>query len=892
METPNTVYQETSNSMDSVPDAMAKPSRSKALVEESEIYYERSPPAHCHTGNSSGYYVSNCLIQSSLTTTDETVVEEEGERQETITFNDKSASVKVEAAPIEDESMYDGFSANVDLATYLARPVLIKTVDWLDGSTLSTAPFYPWELYFNTASISRKLQNYAFLACNLKVKVVINASPFYYGYGFLTYRPFSNNDAGSLAVNYESVGGTLAATCRQRIDILPAKSQGGEMLLPYINVRNWLRIGKLQDFTDMGAMHMWSHDVLEFANAAAGPSVTIQIFAWAEDIKVSGPTSELPLQSDEYEETGPISGLASNVASVAGTAADILPAPFKPFAKATEIGASAVSSIARLFGFTNVPVIDDVSAFKNLPFHAMASTQISVPFEKLTLDPKNELTIDNRVAGGSGIDELAIPYLTEKRNVCSLPNWASTDSAGTVIAEINVSPIILVTPSGARADAAVGANTALSTIPMTLVARCFKFWRGTMVYRFKFICSQYHRGRVSIMWDPAHGTSADLNYTENYSRIVDIAEEQEIEIRVPFMQPYPYLETGFDELHLNFTTPTTACTAFDEDYHNGRLIVKVLTKQTSPVTSADIQMYTEVHMEDADFANPIDPEFATNRRISYLPIQSNVVEEKVIADNIAKMPIKQNPNLHKIYNGEAVFSMRSLFRRRTYYRTITPTNNTTGTLLQFKGIIPRRPSYYGYDTNGYNQAAEVIGAGNEYFNYVAQPLQCLFEPCYVGGRGSQNYEINLNHPGEALDTLAMARYVGTRTYQSDASYSYTTSTAANYKMRTAMVETRYLAQTGCALTNTRTQTGLQVQAPMYSRFRFLGNKPDERNLGKSEDGSDVDNLVISFRTVPTSGQNPVNYSLDLYTSIGTDYQLLHFVNVPSFWIYGIIPTAV
>lgn len=889
METPNTIHQESSNTMDSVPYAYARPSRTQALIEESEIYSERCPPVDCYPSDRKGYYVSDCLIQSSLTTTDETVVEEEGERQETITFNDKSASVKVEAAPIEDESMYDGFSANVDLATYLARPVLIKTVDWLDGATLSTTPFYPWELYFNTPSITRKLQNYAFLACNLKVKVVINASPFYYGYGFLTYRPFSNNDAGSLAVNYESVGGTLAATCRQRIDILPAKSQGGEMLLPYINVRNWLRIGKLSDFTDMGAMHMWSHDILEFANAAAGPSVTIQVFAWAEDVKVSGPTSELPLQSDEYEETGPISGLASNVASVAGTAADLLPAPFKPFAKATEIGASAVSSIARLFGFTNVPVIDDVSAFKNLPFHAMASTEISVPFEKLTLDPKNELTIDNRVAGGSGIDELAIPYLVGKRNICSLPNWASTDTAGTVIAEINVSPIIMTAPSGGSAGSAVGANTAISTVPMTLVARCFKFWRGTMVYRFKFICSQYHRGRVSIMWDPAHGTSADLNYTENYSRVVDIAEEQEIEIRVPFMQPYPYLETDFDALDLNFTTPTTACSVFNEDRHNGRLIVKVLTKQTSPVATADILMYAEVHMEDADFANPVDPEYKDTRRISYLPIQSELKEEKVISDNIAKMPIKQNPHLHKIYNGEAVFSMRSLFRRRCYYRTITPVINTNGTVYQFTGKISRRPLYYGYDPNGYNEALEIIGAGTEYFNYVNQPLQCLFEPCFVGGRGSQNYEVNMNTSGSPVDTLAVARYVDVRYNHSDDDYVVTASTNASSKMRTAFASTRYLAQTGCALTNTRTQTGLQVQAPMYSRFRFLGNKPDERSLGKSEDGSDEDNLIISFRAYPVGGQVPASMSVDLFTSIGTDYQLLHFVNVPSFWIYGSVP---
>jgi hypothetical protein len=299
-------------------------------------------------------------------------------------------------------------------------------------------------------------------------------------------------------------------------------------------------------------------------------------------------------------------------------------------------------------------------------------------------------------------------------------------------------------------------------------------------------------------------------------------------------------------------------------------------------------MYVETRLEDADFANPIDPNFDDDRRTSYLPIQSG--SEVVISDNIAKMEIKQNPQLHKIYNGEAVFSMRSLFRRRTYYRTVVPAaNNTTGTLLQYYGRFPRRPIYFGYDDNGANLAQEIVGAGTHLINYVQEPLQLLFEPCFVGVRGSQNYEFNLNTPGEALDTLACARYDETIYAGSEYAYTFTTSTNRDYKMRTAMTSTKYLAQTGCALTNMRTQTGLQVQVPMYSRFRFLGCKPDERNLGKSEDGSDKDNFVVSFRCVATSGHNPVNDTIDVFTSIGTDYQLVHFVNVPTFWMYGIIP---
>lgn len=868
------------------------PSYTTALHEESEIFYEKSATNYPNENRFGNTLQSYCIIQSGLTTTTESAVEETGETQETIKFNDKSKSIAIHAPPILDDSIYDGFSANVDLATFLARPVLISTLTWTDGAILGPTNILPWSEYFTTPAISRKLQNYAYLSANLKIKVIVNASPFYYGYGFCTYVPYIKNNPGALAGPIEAEGVTMAATCRQRIDILPSKSQGGEMLLPYINAKNWLRIGVLQDFNDMGQLQVWSSDVLAFANAAAGPNVTVQIFAWAEDVKVSGPTSQLPFQAgkDEYEDTGPISGVASNVAGAAGALASYVPPPYVPFALATQLGANAIASMAKLFGYTNVPVIDDVAAFKNLPFHAMASSEISCPFEKLTVDPKNELTIDNRVAGGKGVDELTVSYLCGKKNVISLPNWTSANTPGASIAVINVSPIIFMTATGFAPSIGVGSATPLYTIPMTQVARCFNYWRGTMVYRFKFICSQYHRGRIAILWDPAHGTAADFDYTVNYSRIVDIAEETEVEIRVPFMQAYPYLKTGFSRLHMNVSTLNAVATNMNTEFHNGRLILKVLTKQTSPVATADIFVYTEVSMEDADFASPRDVDDGYSTKTSYLPIQSGSSEEAdVVTDNIAKMEIRHNPNLHKIFNGECIRSLRSLFRRRCYYRSLNFAGNITGTTYQAISTLARRPAFYGYDVNGFNDIQRITVAGNHGFNNVNQPLQNHFEPCFVGVRGSQNYEVNLNTSSAVIDTLAVSRFLGAVSSSSYNDNLFTTSNTQDYRMNLAMRTGTFLGKTGVALTNTRTQTGLQVQVPMYSRHRFLSTDPLTRNLGESSEESNADNIVLSFKAQPTIDQNPENIELDLYTSIGTDYQLLHFVNVPSFWIYGTTP---
>lgn len=503
---------------------------------------------------------------------------------------------------------------------------------------------------------------------------------------------------------------------------------------------------------------------------------------------------------------------------------------------------------------------------------------------------KNELSVDNRIAGGNGMDELTIKSLCAKKNVISLLDWNSSHSAGAIIGIINVSPIIMMTQSGLIASTAAGVNTPVQTIPMTLVARSFAYWRGTMVYRFKFICSQYHRGRIAIIWDPADGTTANYDYTVNYSRVVDIAEETEVEVRVPFMQPFPYLKTGYSQLHLNIATALGTVSPFNSEYHNGRLALKVLTKQTSPVTTANIFVYAEVSMEDADFASPRDPDDGFSTRTSYLQIQSgDTGEVDVVSDNIAKMEIKANPNLHKIFNGECIRSMRSLFRRRCYYRSLNYTGVLTGTTYQALSTIARRPAYYGFDTNGFNDVQQIAAPGTHAFNNVNEPLQNLFEPCFVGVRGSQNYEVNLNTSAAVIDTLAVSRFLGMVSSTSFDDNIFTTSTAQDYRMNISMRAGTLLGKTGVALTNTRTQTGLQVQVPMYSRFRFTSTDPLTRTLGESSEETNADNMCLSFKAQTTIDQNPENIELDLYTSIGTDYQLLHFVNVPSYWIYGTTP---
>ena len=104
-------------------------------------------------------------------------------KQQTVAFVDENAGEQVSLD--EPELPYENIDMQeqASLSEFLSRPVRIANITWLESDTVGTVltTMFPWGDYFADARIKVKLQNYAFLKCDLHVKVVVNASPFYYG---------------------------------------------------------------------------------------------------------------------------------------------------------------------------------------------------------------------------------------------------------------------------------------------------------------------------------------------------------------------------------------------------------------------------------------------------------------------------------------------------------------------------------------------------------------------------------------------------------------------------------------------------------------------------------------------------------------------------------------
>lgn len=759
------------------------------------------------------------------------------------------------------------YTPGVELATYLSRPVLILSTTWTEAVPFNLNIF-PWKLYFDDLRIRKKIDNYSLFAGNLKLKIMINASPFYYGCAIASYLPNPGFTPSTLANVATYDDDLMPLSQREHLYIYPQTNEGGELTLPFFYEKDYMRIVDANSFDGMGTLTLREIVSLQSANGVAGTGVSIQIYAWAEDVKITAPTVGLAIQSrDEYSYNGPISAPASAIAKVASALSN---APIiGRYMRASAAIAGTVSDIAAWFGFTKVPVISDTMPFKNTPFPGLASSEIAGPTEKLVLDPKNELSIDPRIVGLPPTDELMISHICQKESYLTTFDWLSIYAPNTHLFGARVMPEMI------RANG-VWRNAA----PMAHIQHMFQYWRGDIIFRFKFICSKYHSGRVRITWDPegdiANNTTALTSSTVAFTKIVDITSCTDVEVRVPYMQALPWLKTA-TTLQTEYFSSAPSYVR-DPELDNGNITLRVFTQQTSPIVAAPVQVMVFVRGADnLEFAAPQD--VPTNTTL--YDLQSSD-ELSYIAQKIDVIPPREpDPNRFMVNMGERIVSLRQLLRRSTLTRISFLSSSTVNSKRLVKFARARFPLYYGYDPSGIDIAKGTLTPANNYlFNYVVTTPFNWLAPCFIGMRGSSEWNYNFEGP----DVLGSIRAVRNKEIITTAEYKNTTPvipTSSSTISRFTVANVK-AGGGGASLTNQLTQTGLSVSLPMYNQYKMESTDPLVRTLGHARDGTTKSSIRVEAWTSPSAiGGNPGSMALHEYHNIGTDFTFLNFQNVPS-----------
>lgn len=769
---------------------------------------------------------------------------------------------------------------DLTLGEFLARPTTIDTFTWNTTDPLGLLQtITPWKLLLNTTSVKRKLENYAFMRAKLHIKVLLNATPFQFGTMRVAYQPMDGNLTRKFRGSATS--NLIPLSQLPGFYIYPTDNAGGEMELPFVYNRNWLDLTSDGNVTDFGALFYTVFANLDVAISGGPTNVTVRTLAWLTDVELMGSTGKLTLQSDEYG-NGAISKPATAIANFASHLTNI-PIIGK-FARATQIGASAVSTIASMFGFTNVPNIENVAPFYPMTAPQLATAEISVPFQKLSLDPKTELSIDPTPFGVSGHDELALSYLKQKESYFGTCLWTTANNSDSLLLSVRVTPDLKISEDIIGiASAVVGKRT--NMVPLAHIGALFENWRGSLKFRFKVIGTKYHKGRLKISYDPIFnigGTNVDTNIV--YNHIMDLGETNEVTITVPYHQELGWFRTDTDSSINNWST-TAISSRFPSD--NGTLSVRVYNTLEAPVASTVRILVFVSAGDDFEFANPSGSVASTGTAIlpSLFALQSEVH---------FGTPVVPEPNRYGLNFGESIHSLRKLLHRMVIQDTVPlPVGVVSAYNIYRKGLM-RMPYTPGFISGFPTSANGVVTVGPKNYAFNTMHPMPWVTSMFVGFRGSANFCVTTNSPKVTQDDIrfirvtdAAALTAANRVVVRQATITGTSS--FNQKVAGLdVINFNRNGLAGMAMTSASANPSGIFNLPDYNNYNFALANPASYVEGDSFDGTLRQGVLVTVTSANTTATEELGYTT-LITAVGAgpDFTCIFFCCTPTVdWIVG------
>lgn len=787
--------------------------------------------------------------------------------EQTLDFRDGSAQWGTAFAEGYDTSRDNTYHEDVPLSDFFSRPIKLATYTW---STSDVTPFYqdidPWTLYFTNKRVANRISNYQNVSANLHVKFVINGNSFYYGRVMAEYFPLKNYDNIS-DVTGLSLLPVVQASQRLHAFIDPCESQGCELYLPFIWFYDKMNMTN-GDFGNMGHVYLRGLNVLKHANGATG-SLTIAMFVWASNVKMSIPTvqdiSGIVPQAGKLDEYG--GGIVSNMATaVANASGRLAKVPYiGKYARATELVSGAMGEVARMFGFSRPALIADYTDVRPTYIGRMAVTSGSDSVAKLTVDPKQELTIDPAVVGLGGADELAIRAIATRETYYSVYNWTIANVPGDVLLSARVGPSWRYTASQLYMTACMYA------------AAPFKYWRGSMKYRFQIVASGYHKGRLLVVWDPA-AQNALPETNIQYSKIIDLAQDRDVTFEVGWGSPKTWLLVPAPGT-IAGNIQTAAYTSTVDTIWNGVLTVYVLNELTSSNSAVnnDIQFNLFVSAcDDFEVAVPSTDLIYNYTTAPQIVPQAGAFEE-VLEDgknaphsevtmgtfSMCNEPANDSAS---VYFGERITSFRQMLKRYDLNNTVYLPGLTTfpsETTVSYSNFPqPRGYSLYGLVTN---LAAKNYNAANTgIMNYLGF--------AFMAYRGAQRRKYVFSSGNGATNstmTITRSNTDGTSA-QSVTTSAITNTSSSAFSVSKALLNRGAFA--GTQATVTSQQPVLEVEIPYYNNARFVST----RNVGT---GTTFDACVPQHLLKIDMPINGVGW-VDSYVAAGEDTTFVGFQGCP------------
>lgn len=315
----------------------------------------------------------------------------------------------------------------------------------------------------------------------------------------------------------------------------------------------------------------------QIPSVAGMGGATYQIYVHLEDIELFGATPQSstnivltagrklspvteefekdshPFSSALYASSRAVSFLAKGVPSISSIGGPV----------SWALGKAA--GVVRYFGYGKPAVVDPVMRINRMDTVGEFNTDVATASMVLAATAANTTSI-NTMVGASDVDEMSLNYITSRWSQICVFDYTTAIAAGTLIYAAPICPLAFwyrvfgSSPGYNKIVSNLSTATSNSVQPSHLMfaASSFKQWRGGIKFRFTFVKTKMHAGRVMVNFNPfitsptnttamTTATSVDVaNYGTSgpdpfgYSAIFDLKDGNVFEFKVPYVSPLPY----------------------------------------------------------------------------------------------------------------------------------------------------------------------------------------------------------------------------------------------------------------------------------------------------------------------------------------------------------------
>jgi hypothetical protein len=512
---------------------------------------------------------------------------------------------------------------------------------------------------------------------------------------------------------------------------------------------------------------------------------------------------------------------------------------------------------------------------------------------KLTVDDKQELSIDPRIAGLGSSDPMAIKEIAKRESFLTKFAWDQGTVPETLLWNARISPV-------------TWAESSLSPVSFhfpacAMAAMPFKYWTGSMKFRFQVVCSAFHKGRIKIVYDPNYfGAMSGTRFSEynvNYTEVIDIADTQDFTIEIGNGQPYTLIDRHtpcVDSVTQMYST--TAYTS--KEAGNGVLGVFIVNELTTPNSTTDNNIEINVFVSMGDDFEVFVPDDSFQRFVFRPQMGEEIVSEAQNtpepsapqqADSDKLGPSQQdNSMINMVFTGESVLSFRTLLKRYNLWRRESLNRGVLGNAYVYTFDM----NFAAYPFLRGNVAGAIDSSSSGLYNFANTVLLHWVTYAFQGFRGSIRYKALANQTNTQSilqgNVTVQRKPLGDTLYQKNSTnvtgFLYDSAAAASIVLDYAAPVTRInTGVRGLVYTNMDINTATEFEVPYYSQDRFVP--------GKVQDWTDTSQRVEGFKLKLNAvvGDRSV---LDYYVAAGEDFQVYMWTGLPRMYCESTPPAPV